>query len=68
MLTEKRKLDVDKKIHNYVLTEKKKKKNVFMEHRTAANPPQKPTHKAQRGGYAAVQSFAETKKNSRSSI
>jgi hypothetical protein len=26
MLTEKRKLDVDKKIHNYVLTEKKKKK------------------------------------------
>jgi hypothetical protein len=35
----------------------KKIKKYFIEHRTAANPPQKPTHKAQRGGYAAVQSL-----------
>jgi hypothetical protein len=35
-----------------------------MEHRTAANPPQKPTHKAQSGGYAAVQPFDEIKQKS----
>jgi hypothetical protein len=40
---------------------KKKRKNV-VEHHTAANPPQKPTHKAQRGGYAAVQPFGASKK------
>jgi hypothetical protein len=43
---------------------KKNKKKIkgSREHRTAANPPQKPTHEAQSGGYAAVQSFSETKK------
>jgi hypothetical protein len=43
--------------------EKKIKKEHCIEHRTAANPPQKPTHEAQRGGYAAVQTFRETKKD-----
>jgi hypothetical protein len=45
-----------------VLKKKNKKRKDITEHRTAANPPQKPTHKAQRGGYAAVQPFSATKK------
>jgi hypothetical protein len=55
-LTEKTKLDCDKKNAQLRVEEKKIKK----EHCTAANPPQKPTHKAQRGGYAGVQP-SETK-------
>ena len=55
-------------MHNYVLKKKNKKRNEIVEHRTAANPPQKPTHKAQRGGYAAVQPFHEIKKETRSLI
>jgi hypothetical protein len=50
-----------------MLTEKKIKIKEIAEHRTAANPPQKPTHKAQSGGYAAVQSFDAMKKKPRSS-
>jgi hypothetical protein len=58
-----------KKIHNYVLKKKnKKKRKGIREHRTAANPPQKPTHKAQSGGYAAVQPLAASKKKPRSSV
>jgi hypothetical protein len=50
-------------MHNYVLKKKKRKKRkVYAEHRTAANPPQKPTHKARCGGYAAVQPFCVIKK------
>jgi hypothetical protein len=33
-------------MHNYVLKKKEKKRNGSREHRTAANPPQKPTHKS----------------------
>jgi hypothetical protein len=41
------------KMHNYVLKKKKKKRNVFMEHRTYANPPPKAhTQKPNGGGYA----------------
>ena len=58
----KAKLDLDKKKPNYVLKKKEKRKNGG-EHRTAANPPQKPTHKAQSGGLTAVQPFAATKRN-----
>jgi hypothetical protein len=59
VLTEKTKLNFDKK----------KKKEHCIEHRTAANPPQKPTHeKPNGGGYAAVQTFGATKKKCRSSI
>jgi hypothetical protein len=47
MLTKKAQLYVDRK---------KIKIKEIAEHRTAANPPQKPTHEAQCGGYAAVQS------------
>lgn len=32
----------------------------FAEQSTAANPPPKPTHKAQRGGYAAVRPLNKT--------
>jgi hypothetical protein len=42
--------------------EEKKKKKGSREHRTPANPPKKPTHKAQSGGYAGVQPFREIKK------
>jgi hypothetical protein len=42
---------------------KNKKREGSREHRTPANPPQKPTHKAQCGWYAGVQPFPATKKN-----
>jgi hypothetical protein len=52
-------------MHNYVLKKKNKKnkKKGISEHRTAANPPQKPTHEAQSGGYALVQPFGASKKS-----
>jgi hypothetical protein len=61
--TKKTKLDFDRKKHNYVLKKKNKKRKGSREYCTAANPPQKPTHKAQRGGYAAVQPFHKNKKS-----
>jgi hypothetical protein len=65
-------LDFDRKKQNWILTKKNaqlrveekkiKKERYDAEHRTAANPPQKPTHEAQRGGYASVQPFCTMKK------
>jgi hypothetical protein len=62
ILTEKTKLDLDKKMHNYVLKKKRKKTSSW----NTALPPtrrQKPTHeKPSGGGYAAVQTFCTIKK------
>jgi hypothetical protein len=69
MLTKKKKLDFDKKKHNYVLTEKKKKRKYFSEHRTYANPAVNPTAQipTQRGMRKYNRSLP-SKKNLRSSI
>jgi hypothetical protein len=56
-----------KKMHNYVL-KKNKKKEAFMEHCTAANPPQKPTHKSPKRRVCGSATVLRNQKKPRSSI
>jgi hypothetical protein len=68
-LTKKTKLDLDRKMHNYVLKEKIKKKGMTLNTALPPTSRQKPTHeKPSGGGYAAVQTFSAIKKKTRSSI